>query len=91
MKVKIPVVGGICESLTGRDKGTIYVIYRVADASSVLVVDGKFKTVCNPKKKNLKHIRLSKYNAKEFGADVSCEKIHDSQIAYAIKSYKQSK
>ena len=91
MKTKIPVVGGICESLMGRDKGNLYVIVEVLSSGNVLVADGKRKLLCNPKQKNLKHLRLANANASDFGADLPCGKVHDCQIAYAIKCYAQSK
>ena len=91
MKVKIPVVVALCESLLGRDKGNLYVVVEVLSSGNVLVADGKQKLLCNPKKKNLKHLRLANANASEYGADLLGGKVCDCQIAYAIKCYAQSK
>ena len=58
MKMKIPVIGGICQSIQGRDKDRYYLIREIYPDGLVGVVDGNFKKLATPKKKNLKHLRL---------------------------------
>ena len=48
--------GQLAISLAGHDKGNLYVI-NSSDFEYVYLVDGKYKTLCNPKKKNKKHIQ----------------------------------
>ncbi|MGN0817948.1 MAG: hypothetical protein ACI4L9_03165 [Candidatus Coproplasma sp.] len=91
MKVTQPSVGGICESLQGKDKGTPYVIVGILAGLFVLVADGKRKTLGRPKRKNLKHLYLSPKNAKEYGADFSDGNVDDCKIAYALKQYLRGK
>jgi ribosomal protein L14E/L6E/L27E len=91
MKIKIPARGMICESLQGRDKENLYVILQVLDNQEVLVTDGERKKLSCPKKKNVKHIRLyPKYSA-EYGADLESGKVIDSQIAFALKRFKEER
>ncbi|MDE5766248.1 MAG: KOW domain-containing RNA-binding protein [Clostridia bacterium] len=67
MKVKVPQTGGVVRSVRGRDDGRYYVIAEVLSGGFVLVVDGKTRTLENPKKKNAKHLRLLPYNLSEAG------------------------
>ena len=53
MKVKTPVIGGICQSTQGRDKDRYYIVKVINDDGTVGVVDGNFKKLAEPKKKNL--------------------------------------
>jgi len=54
----IPVLGALCISLCGRDKGKNYLIVKIVDHEFVLVADGVSKKVANPKKKRTKHIKI---------------------------------
>lgn len=91
MKVKTPALGGICESLQGRDKGCFYVIVELPGQDRVFVADGESRKTERPKKKNVKHLYLYPQNAKDYGADCSVGKVYDSQIAYALKLFKQER
>jgi len=50
------VVGRLCISKSGHDKGKYYVIVSVIDDKHVGVADGKIRTIASPKKKNLRHL-----------------------------------
>jgi hypothetical protein len=52
------VVGRVATSRAGRDAGTVYLIVGTAGRQAVLVADGRRRGVANPKRKNLKHLRL---------------------------------
>ena len=88
MKNKTPAVGGICESLQGRDKNRFYIISKVNADGSVLVVDGNFKQLAAPKKKNLKHLRLLPEAAEIIGEKlINGDKVFDSEVYSALKAY----
>jgi len=88
MKVKTAVIGGICKSTQGRDKGRHYIICKVISEGTVLVVDGNFKKLASPKKKNLKHIELLPESAESIGAKLTRgDKVFDSEIYSALKSF----
>lgn len=91
MKVKTPIIGTICISTQGRDKGNIYAVQTVVDKHFVLAVDGIRAKLDSPKRKNLKHLALTPRNAAEYGADFSNGKVNDCILAYALKQYGQSK
>lgn len=88
MKVKTPVVGGICESLQGRDKGRVYIIKEILPDGSILVTDGNFKRLASPKKKNPKHLRYYPERAESIGNKLLTEqKVFDTEVYSALKSY----
>ena len=49
--------GMLARAKAGHDKGVIYVIYQVDD-TYVYLVDGKKRTLTNPKKKKRKHVQI---------------------------------
>ncbi len=49
--------GDLVESKAGRDKGEIFLVIDVK-REFVFLVNGKVRKVLNPKKKNIKHIKL---------------------------------
>ena len=53
------LIGRIAQSVSGRDKGTVYVITGQQDGINVLVCDGKKRTVSRPKRKNIRHLLIS--------------------------------
>ena len=88
MKVKQPKEGGICKSLQGRDKGRYYIIKTVNPDGSVSVVDGNFKKLAAPKKKNVKHLYLLPETAESIAAKFADgSKVFDTEIYSALKNY----
>ena len=49
--------GMLAKSKAGHDKGHVYVIYET-DETYVYLVDGKIRTVQNPKRKKIKHVQI---------------------------------
>lgn len=87
MKVKIPQIGGICKSLRGRDLGRYYLIKEVQDGF-VLVVDGNFRRLASPKKKNLKHLELLPDRAASIAEKLEGGKqVFDTEVYSALKAY----
>ena len=88
MKVKVPVVGGICQSTQGRDKDRYYLIKVINTDGTVGVVDGNFKKLAAPKKKNLKHLRLLPEKAEAIAEKFTDgRQVFDSEVFSALKSY----
>ena len=88
MKVKIPVIGGICQSTQGRDKDRFYLIREIYPDGTVGVVDGNFRKLSCPKKKNLKHLRLLPERAEAIALKFSEGKqVFDTEVFSALKSY----
>ena len=87
MKNKTPVLGGVCKSTQGRDKDKYYLISSI-DGEFVFVVDGKYKKVTAPKRKNLKHIYLLPEREEEIAEKLlKGVKIYDAEIISALKRY----
>ncbi len=72
--------GYLAYSLAGHDKDRIYLIIK-EDADYVWLVDGEFRTLDNPKKKNKKHIQI----IKKYGQETDLEVITNEKIKYVIK------
>lgn len=88
MKVKTPVIGGICQSIQGRDKGRYYLIKDINSDGSVMLVDGNFKRLAAPKKKNLKHLKLLTEKAENIAEKLSGgRQVFDAEIYSALKIY----
>jgi ribosomal protein L14E/L6E/L27E len=52
------IIGRIVRSCAGRDSGSFLIIIRTDD-SFVYVADGKERKLASPKKKSLKHLKLT--------------------------------
>ena len=75
-------------SLAGHDKGKLYAIVREENGEAFLA-DGRIRTLENPKKKNLKHIR------RILRLPVEAEKAflevkQDSDLVHALRLYQRS-
>ncbi|HOJ76576.1 MAG TPA: KOW domain-containing RNA-binding protein [Bacillota bacterium] len=78
--------GQLVRSIAGRDKGQYYLIWDFIGDKYIEVVDGIKHPVNKPKKKNLKHVRVTMVVATQIEeAILKSERITDSQIATAIK------
>ena len=79
--------GKIVCSLVGHDKGIFSVVVGQTD-KGLLVCDGKLHRLCNPKLKNIKHLRFTEYF-------VDTEHLTDKNIRKAIfnklGTYKEEK
>ena len=89
MKLKIPMIGGICQSTQGRDKGRYYLIKLIYPDGSVGVVDGNFKKLATPKRKNIKHVRLLPEKAETIALKlIDGRQVFDTEVYSALKGYK---
>ena len=88
MKVKEPHIGGICQSRQGRDKGRYYLIKSVNSDGTVMLVDGNFKRLAAPKKKNIKHLKLLPDRAESIAEKLSDgRQVFDTEVYSALKTY----
>jgi len=81
-------IGMFARSLAGHDKGKLYLINEI-DNEYVYLVDGKIRTIENPKKKKKKHIQIDYQNYYEqhrhCGLDPQSHMITNENIKRAIK------
>lgn len=70
-------IGMLAKIKAGHDKDSIYVITDIDD-KYVYLADGAAKPVCNPKKKNRKHIQPITY--------IRCDDVKDNEsVRYIVK------
>jgi len=53
-----PVIGRVCTSRAGHDKGRAFLIVGVFDDNHVLLSDGETRKLSRPKKKKLSHLHV---------------------------------
>ncbi len=72
-------------SKTGHDKDSLYVIIR-EDSEYVYLVDGKYKKLENPKRKNRKHVQCIHYNEPDLSERIENQRpVSNQEIAAAIR------
>ena len=69
------VVGRVVISSAGHDKGEYYAIVSVLDDKHVAVANGVGRTIGSPKKKNLRHLRITNSHVPEFAKLLKAEKV----------------
>lgn len=74
------------KSLSGHDRNQIYLI-KEKDEKFVYLVNGTTRTLCNPKKKSVKHIQRIKCIPTEV-QEVLSDRVTDLEIKRAVKLYK---
>lgn len=80
--------GVFVTSKAGHDKNKLYIIIK-ADSEYVYLVDGKYKTLETPKKKNIKHVQIINKIEEALAAKISkSETVRNEEIKRAIKLYK---
>jgi len=80
-------VGQLVKSTAGRDKGNYYLVYDVLDEAFVRVIDGDKKGIHNPKKKNIKHLKVIPVKAEKIAERLSRgEQVAEEEILEAVKS-----
>ena len=84
MKVQNPVVGGVAQSVAGRDKGRLYLIVGI-EGEKLLLADGKYREAANPKTKNKKHVRLQPVFHAGIAGRHGLGKDENSEIRAALK------
>ena len=52
------MVGRFAKSLSGRDKGKVFIIVDAPEENFVMLSDGELRKLEKPKRKKLKHIKL---------------------------------
>lgn len=82
------LIGNLCISTNGRDAENEYLIYS-HNGNYCFLVDGNAKKIMNPKKKNIKHIKLLGIESKVIKEKIQKnQKVFDSEIYSFIKNYK---
>ncbi|MGF7058304.1 KOW domain-containing RNA-binding protein [Brassicibacter mesophilus] len=81
-------IGQVVRSKAGRDKGKVFIVIDVIDDLYVLVVDGDFRRLDNPKKKKIRHLIVYKSIIEEIQNRVkNGEKINNAYIRKALEPF----
>jgi ribosomal protein L14E/L6E/L27E len=82
-------LGQFCISKQGRDKDKLYIVYELVNEDYVLVVDGDFKKLTNPKKKNIKHLQKINDIIDDFEKEKLKKTLTDEYLKREIKLKKE--
>lgn len=81
------MIGMLAIAKSGHDKNSIYLII-AEDQEYVYLVDGIYKTIAKPKKKNRKHIQIIKKNKyNEMKKLIDDQMITNEMVKREIKLY----
>lgn len=58
-------IADLVVSVSGRDKDRIFMVTQILDQDYVLIADGALRKLEKPKKKKVKHLKLSPYVAND--------------------------
>ena len=86
-----PRQGMFCESRQGRDKGRYFMICNILDERYVEIVDGTMRRIERPKRKKLKHLRLTPEISPIGEKFLSGAKVFDAEVKSAVSGYKLKK
>ncbi|MGL4772807.1 MAG: hypothetical protein ACRC2K_04490 [Clostridium sp.] len=80
------LIGKVVLSTAGRDSGNVYVILKLISNDYVYIVNGNTKTIKEPKKKKLKHLKILENSNSEITLAISNnEKSADLKIKRFLK------
>jgi len=78
-------VGQFVKSRAGRDKGNVYIVYRIVDDRYVDVIDGDRRKLSNPKKKKVIHlVKIGDFDQTFQHELMHQERLNDAWIRKAI-------
>lgn len=79
--------GQVVVSIAGRDRGRRYIVMRVIDDTFVAVVDGTYRRVSNPKKKNVRHLMWTRKVDGYVGSKILAgARVTDEEVREALRS-----
>ena len=86
MKAKVAETGRVVLVTQGHDAGSICAVLQVIDQKTVLLVDGRTRTLQKPKRKNILHLRAYPLTIAVAGKGGSGGPIADSDIRKQLKA-----
>ncbi|HWQ96573.1 MAG TPA: KOW domain-containing RNA-binding protein [Clostridia bacterium] len=83
-----PVIGRVCTSRAGHDKGRAFLIVGVFDDNHVLLSDGETRKLSRPKKKKLSHLHIEPQKTDEIAKKFAESKeVLDADVRNALKLF----
>lgn len=82
----VPQIGRLCYSKAGRDQGRYYIVTELIDGTYVMIADGALRRLDKPKKKKLKHLRMTPIVLEEAAQRLgSGQKLADGELRNMIR------
>lgn len=82
-------IGGFVKSTAGRDKDDLFIILR-ENSEYVYLVDGIYRRMDKPKRKNKKHVQIIHHqDAKLSSKLLNSEHVRDEDVKRALAVYKR--
>ena len=79
-------LGSVVKAIAGRDKDNFFVVVGVINDEYVFIANGKNRTITNPKKKKLKHLKSTNLKVDTIADKLKDgKKVFDSEVFSAIK------
>ncbi|RQD77449.1 MAG: RNA-binding protein [Candidatus Syntrophonatronum acetioxidans] len=80
----VPRVGQLVCSHKGRDKGNYYLITEILDEKYVQVANGSTRKINQPKKKNIKHLKLYPHVDDDLGSRLNSGNTSNEKLVRSI-------
>lgn len=82
------MIGYLCCSLAGHDKGKIYYILK-EEPESLIVCDGDIRPLEKPKRKNKKHVQVIKVDLTKEPFEINSDLLTNELVKRTIKLYRK--
>lgn len=78
-------------SKAGRDSGRYFIVLEILSPEYVLIADGQKHRLAHPKKKKVKHLKLTEDVLESIGRKlVEKRQVFDSEVKSALRTYNES-
>ena len=85
------VPGLVVCSKAGRDSGRYFIVLEILSPEYVLIADGQKHRLAHPKKKKVKHLKLTEDVLESIGRKLTEKRqVFDSEVRRALRTYNES-
>lgn len=85
------VPGLVVCSKAGRDSGRYFIVLEILSHEYVLIADGQKHRLAHPKKKKVKHLKLTEDVLESIGRKLTEKRqVFDSEVRSALRTYNES-
>ena len=85
------VPGLVVCSKAGRDSGRYFIVLEILSPEYVLIADGQKHRLSHPKKKKVKHLKLTEDVLESIGRKLTEKRqVFDSEVRSALRTYNES-
>ena len=85
------VPGLVVCSKAGRDSGRYFIVLEILSPEYVLIADGQKHRLAHPKKKKVRHLKLTEDVLESIGRKLTEKRqVFDSEVRSALRTYNES-